>query len=152
MKNKRNSNYSKEKGVYPHDYMDCFEKLSETTLPPIESFYLELNKSGISEHNYTHAQKVWETFEMETLQDYHDLYLNTDVLLLKFVESKWLEPYINTNLRMQGKNNFEKDFFKLMNNSVFGKTMENIRNRVDIHLVTDEKQGSKFISKPNYNH
>ena len=71
---------------------------------------------------------------------------------IKFVESNWLEPYImkNTNLRMQGKNNFEKDFFKLMNNSVFGKTMENIRNRVDIHLVTDEKQTSKFISKPNY--
>ena len=73
---------------------------------------------------------------------------------MKFVESKWLEPYImkNTNLRMQGKNNFEKDFFKLMINSVFGKTMENIRNIVDIHLVTDEKQVSKFISKPNYNH
>ena len=58
----------------------------------------------------------------------------------------------NTNLRMQGKNNFEKDFFKLMNNSVFGKTMENIRNRVDIYLVTNEKQTSKFISKPNYQH
>ena len=73
---------------------------------------------------------------------------------IKFVESNWLEPYImkNTNLRMQGKNNFEKDFFKLMNNSVFGKTMENIRNRVDIHLVTDEKQASKFISKPSYQH
>ena len=42
------------------------EKLSETTLPPIESFYAELNKSGISEDNYTHAQKVWEKFEMET--------------------------------------------------------------------------------------
>ena len=73
---------------------------------------------------------------------------------IKFVESNWLEPYImkNTNSRMQGKNNFEKDFFKLMNNSVFGKTMENIRNRVDIHLVTDEKQVSKFKSKPNYQH
>ena len=58
----------------------------------------------------------------------------------------------NTSLRMQGKNNFEKDFFKLMNNSVFGKTMENIGNRFDIHLVTDEKQTSKFISKPNYQH
>ena len=72
----------KRKGVYPYDYMDCFERLSETTLPPIESFYSELNKSGISEDNYTHAQSVWETFEMETLQDYHDLYLKTDVLLL----------------------------------------------------------------------
>ena len=339
----------KRKGVYPYDYMDCFERLSETTLPPIESFYSELNKSGISEDNYTHAQNVWETFEMETPQNYHDLYLKTDVLLhadvfenfrdvcqenygldpawyytaqglawdaalevtkvelelladpdmllmiekgirggvsmistrygeannpymgdsydpnqptkyisyldannlygwamckalptyglewivqhelnnwknhscilevdleylkelhdlhndyplapelmkgnkieklipnlnnktnfinrheslkhyeklrlriteihrgIKFVESNWLEPYIikNTNLRMQGKNNFEKDFFKLMNNSVFGKTMEIIRNRVDIHLVTDEKQVRQFISKPNYQH
>ena len=72
----------KRKGVYHYDYMDCFERLSETTLPPIESFYSELNKSGISEDNYTHAQNVWETFEMETLQDYPDLYLKTDVLLL----------------------------------------------------------------------
>ena len=72
----------KRKGVYPYDYMDCFDELSETTLPPIESFYSELNKSGISEDKYTLAQNVWETFEMETLQDYHDLYLKTDVLLL----------------------------------------------------------------------
>ena len=72
----------KRKVVYPYDYIDCFEKLSVTTLPPIESFYSDLNKSGISEDNYTHAQKVWEKFEMETLQDYHDLYLKTDVLLL----------------------------------------------------------------------
>ena len=72
----------KRKGAYPYDYMDFFERLSETILPPIESFYSELNKSGISEDNYTHAQNVWETFEMETLQDYPDLYLKTDVLLL----------------------------------------------------------------------
>ena len=72
----------KRKGVYPYDYMNSFEILSETTLPPIESFYSELNKSSISEDNYTQAQNVCETFEMETLQDYHDLYLKTDVLLL----------------------------------------------------------------------
>ena len=71
---------------------------------------------------------------------------------IKFVESKWLEPCImkNTELRKLGKNDFEKDFFKLMNNSVFGKTMENIRNRADIHLVTNENQARKLISKSNY--
>ena len=63
-----------------------------------------------------------------------------------------MKPYIekNTQLRMQSKNNFESDFFKLMNNSVFGKTIENIRNRVDIKLVTTPKQAEKYIYRPNY--
>ena len=73
---------------------------------------------------------------------------------IKFIESEWLKPYIdmNTKLRTQAKNNFEKDFFKLMNNSVFGKTMENIRNRVDIKLVNNRKQARKLVAKPNFRH
>ena len=73
---------------------------------------------------------------------------------IKFKESKWLKKYIalNTDLRTKAKNEFEKDFFKLMNNSVFGKTMENIKNRVNIKLVTDRKKAEKLAAKPNFKH
>ena len=71
---------------------------------------------------------------------------------IKFEESAWLKQYIdqNTNLRAKADNEFEKDFFKLMNNSVFGKTMENIRSRVDIRLVNDERIDKKLAAKPNF--
>ena len=336
------------KGVFPYDWFDSFDKLSSTQLPPKEAFYSKLNDADITEDNYQHAQKVWENFEMKTMREYHDLYLESDVLLLAdvfenfrdvcsknygldpawyytapglawdaalkltkvelelltdpdmllmvekgirggvsmistrygkannpymtnfdsnlptkyityldannlygagmskplpthgfrwmtnqelkgwknlpcilevdlvypqqlhdlhndyplaperlivnkveklmpnlndkvkyvvhhetlkvyeslglkvtkihrgitFEESAWLKPYIdlNTNLRAKAANDFEKDFFKLMNNSVFGKTMENIRKRVDVRLVTNEKDAKKLISKPNYQH
>ena len=335
------------KGVFPYDWLDDFDKLNETQLPPKEAFYSKLRGEDISEDDYKHAKKVWETFNMKTMRDYLNLYLQSDVLLLadvfenfrdvcqtnygldpawyytapglawdamlkltkielemiinidmlimfekgvrggisqisnryakannpymkeydtkiatnyiqyldannlyggamseplpthdlkwmaekdienwrntpcilevdlkyprhlhdlhsdyplaperikvnrveklipnlnnknnyvvhhetlkkyeslglevtnihrgiKFKESAWLKPYIdlNTKLRAQAKNDFEKEFFKLMNNSVFGKTMENLRKRVDIRLVTNEKDAKKLISKANYN-
>ena len=73
---------------------------------------------------------------------------------IKFKESQWLKKYIalNTDLRTKARNEFEKDVFKLMNNSVFGKTMENIRNRVDIKLINDKNKAERLAAKPNFKH
>ena len=70
------------KGIFPFEYMNSSEKLKETKLPPREACYSRLNDEGISDEDYEHARKVWETFEMKTLGDYHNLYNQVDVLLL----------------------------------------------------------------------
>lgn len=342
----------KRKGVYPYEWMDSLDKLNETELPQIDAFYSTLSGEGISDDDYEHAKKVWKTFDMKTFRDYHDLYNESDVLLLadvfekfrkvcktnydldpcwyytapglawdaclklteinlelltdpdmllmierglrggismvstrhgkannkymgdkfdkskqskfityldanqlypyamskklpvggfewmdeqeltegwksrpqgcilevdleypedlhdlhndyplapeslvinkvkklipnlnnkekyvvhsenlklyeslglkitkihrgiRFEESAWMKKYIdlNTRLRTKAKNDFEKDFFKLMNNSVFGKTMENLRKRVDIHLVNSDDRAAKLTSRPNFKH
>ena len=72
----------KQKGVYPYDYMDSFQKFGDHELPPKEQFYSILTDESISDEQYQHAQKVWNTFNMRTMGDYHDLYLKSDILLL----------------------------------------------------------------------
>ena len=357
---KHNTSLLTRKGVYPYDYVSSLEKLSETQLPPKEEFYSYLNDEEITDEDYQHAIKVWNTFGCKTIRDYHNLYLKSDVMLLtdvfenfrktclhhykldpahyytspglawdaclkttgqylellhdydmlmmiergirggithiskryaeannkymknynpdvkstfiqyldannlygcamsqnlpthgfkwmtnitkekvmeilektnhsmsntckkgyifevdleypphlwethndyplapeimkvngveklichfkprknyvihyrtlrqclelgmritavhrgiSFYQSPWMEPYIrkNTELRKTAANSFEKDFFKLMNNSVFGKTIENIRKRQNIHLVDNRKKAIKLSSKPNF--
>ena len=72
--------------------------------------------------------------------------------MLKFKQSDWIKKYIefNTKKRMCATNDFEKDFFKLMINSVYGKTMENLRKRINVRLVNNKKDILKYTSKPTY--
>ncbi len=69
--------------------MTDFSKLSATSLPPKEAFYSQLTDSHITDKDYDHAKKVWSTFNCETMRDYHDLYLKTDVLLLADVMTEF---------------------------------------------------------------
>ena len=82
----------------------------------------------------------------------HRLKLKKIHRIIEFNQEAWLRPYIdmNTELRKIAKNDFEKGFFKLMNNVVFGKIMENVRKHRDIKLVTADKKRSKLVSEPNY--
>ena len=82
----------------------------------------------------------------------HGLVLEKIHRVIKFRREAWLEPYVdkNTELRANAKNEFEKEFFKLMNNSVFGKMMENVRNRRDVKLVATEERRKSLLFEPNY--
>ena len=72
--------------------------------------------------------------------------------ILKFKQSDWLKKYIdfNRDKRKHAVNSFEKDFFKLMNNSVFGKTIENLRKRISVKLINNSKDYVRCVSKPNF--
>ena len=82
----------------------------------------------------------------------HGLKLKKVHRVIEFNQKAWLKKYIdmNTELKKKASNDFEKDFFKLMNNAVFGKTMENVRKHRDIKLVKTDHKRNKLVSEPNY--
>ena len=84
------------KGVYPYEYMDSRLRFEETCLPPKDAFYSNLTEKGISDDDYERAQVIWKTFKCKTMQDYHDIYLKTDVLLLADVFEAFREMSLKT--------------------------------------------------------
>src|SRR6185436_11796063 len=82
------------KGVFPYEWLSSIERQDDAELPPIEAFHSKLSDSNISEADYEHAHKVWSSFGMKYMKDYHDLYLKTDVLLL----SEIFERFRQTSL------------------------------------------------------
>ena len=70
------------KGVYPYDYMDSWERYSETKLTDKKSFYNKLNQEGITNRDHEHARNVWKTRNMQNMGEYHNLYVQSDTLML----------------------------------------------------------------------
>ena len=87
-----------KKGVYSYDFMDSMEKFEIKELPKIEEFYSTLNEEHISEKDYNHAKEVWNAFRIKNMGEYHDLYLQSDVLLLTDV----FENFRNTCMQYYG--------------------------------------------------
>ncbi|CAB3986794.1 uncharacterized transposon-derived [Paramuricea clavata] len=101
----------KQKGVYPYEHMDRFNKLKETSLPPKSKFFSSLTNEDISNTDYRRAQNVWNTFGMKTMRDYHDLYLKTDVLLLTDVMKNFRKSLLFAGKRVYRKERADGEEF-----------------------------------------
>ena len=85
------------KGVYHYEYMDGWDKFNETSIPSKESFYNNLTMENISETDYRHSNNVFKTFKLNNLGDYHDLYVQSDTLLLADVFENFRKACIKTD-------------------------------------------------------
>jgi len=83
-----------KKGVFPYEYMDSWERLQDSTLPPKEKFYSSLTESGITDEEYARACEVWNSFSIHSLGDYMELYLQTDTLLLSEVFESFRREFL----------------------------------------------------------
>ena len=85
------------KGVYPYEYTDSWKRFDETPLPNKKAFHSELYLEDITDEDYTYAQKVFEKFNLKNLSDYHDLYAQSDTLLLEDVFESFRNKCIEIN-------------------------------------------------------
>ena len=115
------------KGIYPYEYMDSWKRFKEESLPDKEPFYSELNNEHITDEDYAHAQKVWDTFKIKNLGEYHNLYVQSDTELLadvlesfrdKCIEIYELDPagfFICTRIGMASMFKKEQSRIRIIN-------------------------------------
>ena len=150
----KNHNENSNKGYIPEADVKYPKKLHDlhSTLPILPR-RMNIDKCKKLVCNLHNKKKY--VVHIKTLKQAlnHGLKLKRVHRIIEFNQNTWLKPYVdmNTELRKLAKDDFEKDLFKLMNNAVFGKTMENIRKHRDIKLVTTNKKRNKLFSEPNYN-
>ena len=116
------------KGVYPYEYVTGPDKFQETELPPKEAFYSALTEDVVSDDDYARAHEAWQKFQCTTLQDFHDLYLKTDVLLLADVFE---------HFREQGRQNFKLDAAHYFTLPGFGWDAALKTTEVELELIKD---------------
>ena len=149
----KNYNENNDKGYILEVDVKYPKKLHELHSDlPFLSEQMEVNKCKKLVCNLSNKKKYVVHINALKQALNHCLKLKRIHRIIEFNQEAWLKPYIdmNTELRKEAKNDFEKDLFKLINNSVFGKTMENIRKHRDIKLETTDKKRSKLVSEPNY--
>ena len=138
----------KKKGIYPYEYFNSFKNFKETNLPNIDKCFSSLKVCGISEKEYQRACDVWKVFEIKIFGEYHDLYLKTDVLMLRDV----FEKFIKTCLT-----DYKLDPFNYISSpslswdamlKMTGTELQKIDN-IDMHLFLEKgtRGGVSYISK-----
>ena len=150
--------YSKELHEAHNDYPMAVERLTidQSMLSPFQKsrFPPSLIKDGQSKLTPNLRDKERYVVHYRNLKFYiqHGLIVTKIHRILCFKQSPWLKKYIdyNTRCRTNGKSSFEKDFYKLMNNAVYGKTNENLRNRVNVEVITNKAIALKRVAKPSF--
>ena len=149
----RNYNENSSKGYFLEEDVDYPKKLFDLHKDlPFLPKRKKINKVGKLICNIEDKEKHVVQIKVLKQALNYGLVLKKLPRVIQFNQKDWLKRYIDINikLRKEAKNDFEKDFFKLMNNSLFGKSMENVRKHRDIKLVTSDEKSNKLVSEPNY--
>ena len=125
------------KGVYPYSYMDSFAKFEETALPPIEKFHNDLTKENISGDDYAFVKKLWKTFRLKNLGELHDLYMETDTLLLADVFENYRQV-IMKNYGLDPTHFYTAPSLSWSAGLKFTKVKLEIPQDIDMHLFVDQ--------------